>query len=376
MTHITYGSIRSRVALRKWSRATGLVVYLTSVNGYAIDMVKTCAPAVVTFEHIIAKYKGTRLGRQELMGDILDSSEGALWTRDMLEAARDGARSEYVRIVVAVDPAVSANVSSALTGIVVAAARGHDGRGYVLADLTGRFSPDGWARVSVDALEQYKSDRIVAEGHQGGDLVRYTLSTIKTNLPISIVHASRSKQARAEPVAALYEQRRVTHLSAFPELDDQLVTWEPLSGDPSPDRLDALVWALTDLMLGAPEPSFAMPIFHGVARTIPGQRDDSETASVRRYRPGSPTSRSPTPCHSPARFFRRPIEDQPPIPPPRRSSFRACGLASRYRPPPPSPCRREARWSSARPEFASTLLQAVGLPSLPPARKAATPLLR
>jgi len=221
-------------------------------------------------KHIIAKYEGTRLGRQELMGDILDSSEGAPWTRDMLEAARDGARSEYVRIVVAVDPAVSANVSSALTGIVVAA-RGHDGRGYVLADLTGRFSPDGWARVAVDALEQYKADRIVAEGNQGGDLVRYTLSTIKTNLPISIVHASRSKQARAEPVAALYEQRRVTHLSAFPELDDQLVTWEPLSGDPSPDRLDALVWALTDLMLGAPEPSFAMPIFHGVARTIPGQ---------------------------------------------------------------------------------------------------------
>jgi len=91
-------------------------------------------------KHIIAKYEGTRLGRQELMGDILDSSEGAPWTRDMLEAARDGARSEYVRIVVAVDPAVSANVSSALTGIVVAA-RGHDGRGYVLADLTGRFSP-------------------------------------------------------------------------------------------------------------------------------------------------------------------------------------------------------------------------------------------
>src|SRR5262249_17924567 len=113
-------------------------------------------------KHIIAKYEGTRLGRQELMGDILDSSEGAPWTRDMLEAARDGARSEYVRIVVAVDPAVSANVSRALTGIVVAA-RGHDGRGYVLADLTGRFSPDGWARVAVDALEQYKADRIVAE---------------------------------------------------------------------------------------------------------------------------------------------------------------------------------------------------------------------
>jgi phage terminase large subunit-like protein len=127
----------------------------------------------------------------------------------------------------------AANVSSALTGIVVAA-RGADGRGYVLADLSGRFTPDGWARAAVAALDQYKADRIVAEGNQGGDLVRYTLSTIQTNLPISIVHASRSKQARAEPVAALYEQRRVTHLSAFPELDDQLVTWEPLSGDLHP----------------------------------------------------------------------------------------------------------------------------------------------
>src|SRR5262249_23918005 len=141
--------------------------------------------------------------------------------------------------------------------------------------------------------------------------------TIRTNLPISIVHASRSKQARAEPVAALYEQRRVTPPSASPDRHDQLVTWEPLSADPSPDRLDALVWALTDLMLGAPEPSFAMPIFHGVARTIPGQRDDSETASVRRYRPGSPSSRSRTqlcPRHSAARVLRRRIEDQRPIP--------------------------------------------------------------
>jgi phage terminase large subunit-like protein len=172
--------------------------------------------------------------------------------------------------VVGVDPAVSANASSALTGIVVAA-KGHDQRAYVLADLSGRYSPDGWARVAIGAFRQYGADRIVAEGNQGGDLVRHTLSTISPNLPISIVHASRSKQARAEPVAALYEQRKVTHLAPFPELDDQLCTWEPLSGEPSPDRLDALMWALTDLMLHVAEPPIVMPFFTGVPRYIPGQ---------------------------------------------------------------------------------------------------------
>jgi phage terminase large subunit-like protein len=226
------------------------------------------APAF--FEHIISKYRGTRLGRQELMGDILEEAEGALWTREMVEQARDGRTSPHARVVVAIDPAVSANPSSSLTGIVVAA-RGHDGRAYVLADLSGRFSPDGWARAAVGAYRSYKADRIVAEGNQGGDLVRLTLSTINANVPISIVHASRSKQARAEPVAALYEQRRVTHLAAFPELDDQLCTWEPLSGDPSPDRLDALVWALSELMLGAAEPPIVMPFFAGTPRNIPGQ---------------------------------------------------------------------------------------------------------
>jgi phage terminase large subunit-like protein len=226
------------------------------------------APAF--FEHIIAKYKGTRLGRQELEGDILEEAEGALWTREMVEQARDGRRSEFLRVVVGVDPAVSANASSALTGIVVAA-KGHDQRAYVLADLSGRYSPDGWARVAIGAFRQYGADRIVAEGNQGGDLVRHTLSTVSPNVPISIVHASRSKQARAEPVAALYEQRKVTHLAPFPELDDQLCTWEPLSGEPSPDRIDALVWALSDLMLQAPEPPIVMPFFTGIPRYIPGQ---------------------------------------------------------------------------------------------------------
>jgi phage terminase large subunit-like protein len=227
------------------------------------------APAF--FEHIISKYRGTRLGRQELMGDILEEAEGALWTRDMVDAARDGRRSQSLRVVVAVDPAVTDTASSSLTGIVVAAL-GFDQRGYVLADLSGRYSPHEWATVAVNAYKQYGADCIVAEGNQGGDLVRLTIETVDRNAPVQIVHASRSKQARAEPVSSLYQQRRVTHVAPFPELDDQLCTWEPLTGDPSPDRLDALVWALTKLMLVAAEPPIVMPYIAGTPRNIPGQQ--------------------------------------------------------------------------------------------------------
>lgn len=225
------------------------------------------------FNRIITKYEGTRLGRQELRGELLEEAEGALWSLDMVEKARDGRQSSYARIVVAIDPAVTAAATSNLTGIVVAAL-GHDRRGYVLADLSGRYSPDGWARVAVNACDQYGADRVVAEGNQGGDLVRHTLATVRRNLPISIVHASRSKQARAEPVAALYEQRRITHCGTFPELETQLCTWEPLSGDASPDRLDALVWAFTDLMLRAQQPPIVMPFYTGTTRNIPGQRSE------------------------------------------------------------------------------------------------------
>jgi hypothetical protein len=110
------------------------------------------------------------------------------------------------------------------------------------------------AKTAIHAFDDFKADRIVAEGNQGGNMVRYTLTTVRKDLPITIVHASQSKQARAEPVSALYEQKKVSHAKAFAELEDQLCTWEPLSGDESPDRLDALVWAMTDLFLRGHEP--------------------------------------------------------------------------------------------------------------------------
>ena len=221
------------------------------------------------FSHIIRQYEGTRLGRQELEGVIIGEAEGALWTRDLVERAHDGKHADHRRIVVAIDPAVTANAISSLTGIV-AASIGVDGRGYVIADASGRYSPDEWARVAIKLFDQFKADRIVAEGNQGGDLVRHTLDTVRRNLPIRIVHASRSKQARAEPIAALYEQGKVTHCQSFEELEDQLCTWQPLSGDPSPDRLDALVWALTELMLGDTDPPIVVPFIASRPRNFPG----------------------------------------------------------------------------------------------------------
>lgn len=199
---------------------------------------------------IVSKYEGTRLGRQELEGELLEEAEGALWNRAMIEAARlKGPAPPMRRIVVAVDPAVTAKAESNLTG-VVAAGLGHDGRGYVLADSSGRHTPDGWARKAVAMFDSLGADRIVAEGNQGGDLVRHTIQSVRANVPVTIVHASRGKQARAEPVAALYEQNKISHAGTFPDLEDQMCTWEPLGDQPSPDRIDAMVWALTALMLG------------------------------------------------------------------------------------------------------------------------------
>lgn len=198
---------------------------------------------------IISKYEGTRLGRQELDGELLEEAEGALWNRAMIERARvTGPLPAMKRIVVAVDPAVTAKAESNLTGIV-AAGLGVDGRGYVLADSSDRLSPDAWARRAVAQLDSLKADRIIAEGNQGGELVRHTIHSVRPNIPVTIVHASRGKQARAEPVAALYEQNKIGHVGTFPELEDQMCTWEPLGDLPSPDRIDALVWAFTALML-------------------------------------------------------------------------------------------------------------------------------
>ena len=205
---------------------------------------------------VVGKYQGTRLGRQELDAEMLEDVPGALWTRGRIDELAIRIAPDMLRIVIAIDPAASSNAQSDETGIIVAGidAAGH---GYILEDLSGRYSPDQWASRAVRAYDLWHADRIVAEVNNGGDMVGFTLKTVRSNVSYTAVHASRGKRTRAEPVAALYEQGKVHHVGAFAELEDQLTTWDSSSGDESPDRLDALVWALTDLMLlGSAPPNY------------------------------------------------------------------------------------------------------------------------
>lgn len=203
------------------------------------------------FQSIITKYEGTRLGRQELEGHDLDDSPGAMWNRDNIDKFRIRKALEMVRIVVAVDPAVTSGEDSDETGIVVVG-KDEFGHGYVLEDCSIKGTPDEWGRAAIQAMERHQADRIVAEANQGGDMVRYVLETIDKNVPLKLVRASRGKMSRAEPISALYEQGKVHHVGVFHKLEDQMCTWEP--GMPSPDRMDALVWGMTELMIAGSEP--------------------------------------------------------------------------------------------------------------------------
>ena len=213
-------------------------------RGATFDNRANLAPAF--FEQIIRKYEGTRLGRQELYAEVLDDVPGALWTRAMLENARGHQLGDLQRVVVAIDPAVTSGDHADETGIIVAA-KAADGLYDVLADRSCRMSPDGWATRAITALDEFKADRIVAEVNNGGDLVEATIRTVRRNAPYRKVHASRGKRVRAEPIAALYEQSRVRHHGNLEHLEAQMLTFLPEGSDASPDRVDALVWALTEL---------------------------------------------------------------------------------------------------------------------------------
>ena len=207
-------------------------------------------------EEISRIYQGTRLGRQELDGVLLTDNEGALWRSDMLAAAVLDQVPELDRIVVAVDPPVTGHKGSDACGIIVAGvcASGppQDWRAYVLEDASVAASgPTQWAQAAVEAYHRHQADRIVAEVNQGGDLVENVIRQIDGTVPYKAVRASRGKTARAEPVAALYEQGRVAHVPGLSELEDQMamMTRKGFIGTGSPDRVDALVWALTELMI-------------------------------------------------------------------------------------------------------------------------------
>lgn len=203
-------------------------------------------------------YAGTGLGQQELEGQIVDAVEGALWSREMLEATRAIA-PPMRRIVVAIDPATTKRDDSDETGIIVVGL-GANGEAYTLADYSLKGHPAEWAQAAISAYHEHKADLIVAESNQGGEMVEHTLRTVDSNVPIKLVHASRGKRTRAEPVAALYAKHRAHHAMGanLSVLEDQLCQWSAADGEESPDRLDALVWGMTELMLGNPWGSGSM----------------------------------------------------------------------------------------------------------------------
>ena len=195
-------------------------------------------------DYLNARYAGTRLGRQELDGALIEDNALALWKRAWIEQARLRKAPFLHRVVVAVDPPVGTNGDEC--GIVVAG-RDLEGHGHVLADRSaGGLSPAAWAARAAQAYEDFQADAIIAEANQGGEMVRAVLRQAQANLPVTLVHASRGKLARAAPAAALYEQGKVHHRGCFPELEDQMCQYDG-SGSKSPDRMDALVWALADL---------------------------------------------------------------------------------------------------------------------------------
>ena len=233
----------------------GLLRRPSTVRTHAPTEANRAHLAASFLEEVRARYDGTRLGRQELDGALVEDAEGALWTTRMLETARVERAPALGRVVVAVDPPVTGHRGSDACGIVVAAGvEGASRRAVVLEDATVEgASPAAWARAAVAAYHRHGADRVVAEVNQGGDLVESVIRQVDPDVPFRAVRATRGKVVRAEPVAALYEQGRVGHLPGLARLEEQMarMTVRGYDGAGSPDRVDALVWALTELMLGA-----------------------------------------------------------------------------------------------------------------------------
>jgi phage terminase large subunit-like protein len=214
-------------------------------------------------QQIVDRYEGTRLGRQELNGEILGDVEGAMWTESLIrriEWTPEQAKANCDRIVVFIDPAGTANKRSDETGIVVAGRRGREG--FVLSDSSGKYSPNGWARKAIDEYRRWSADAIGAEKNFGGDMVRTTieqeLKEAKQEARIKVTTASRSKELRAEPIVGLYEQGRILHIGKFTELEEEMLTWIPMKSK-SPNRIDAMVHGFTDLFEGIGEATVSKP---------------------------------------------------------------------------------------------------------------------
>jgi phage terminase large subunit-like protein len=247
---------RPRIVVATTPRPTRLIRELVAREGKDVVITRGSSYenaahlAPEFFAQITRKFEGTRLGRQELLGELLTDVPGALWTIDQLDALRlEASPPELARIVVAIDP--SGTEEGDETGIV-ACGIDHDGRGYVLTDCSGQYSPPDWAKTAVRLYHELHADRIVAETNFGSGMVEATIRAIDPNVAYRGVTASRGKVARAEPISALFEQKRVYLVGSFPQLEDQMTSFSPnfdrARAGFSPGRVDALVWALTDLM--------------------------------------------------------------------------------------------------------------------------------
>jgi predicted phage terminase large subunit-like protein len=250
---------------------------------------------------VIQRYEGTRIGRQELHGEVLADVEGALWNFDMIVPHRlpqierlEDLIPTFERIVVGIDPAGTSKARSDETGIIVAGKRGRDL--YVLADASGKYTPSGWAKKATDLYEHWQADAIIAENNYGGEMVRSTLLNEQAAVRIKEVNSRRGKLIRAEPIVSLYEQGLVHHaltLAAVSEgLEEQMTEWVPGKGD-SPDRVDALVHALTELADNTGESEIATA--SGIIVPSPGRRgmrSPNDVSATFRARPTRPTVRS------------------------------------------------------------------------------------
>lgn len=221
--------------------------------GTTYENLANLSPAYIDI--IVKPYEGTEQGRRELLAEDLEDAEGALWKRAWIEKNRVTKAPDLVRIVTALDPSATAGGDEAgviTAGIGTCRCKGEpETHGFVLSDDSVRASPEHWAAAGVTAYHKYKSDALVAEDNNGGEMISTTIKTIPNAPPVKRIHASRGKQTRAEPISMLYQQFKVHHVGMFPRLEDEMCSWVP--GDESPNRMDALVWALTDVLLSYSE---------------------------------------------------------------------------------------------------------------------------
>lgn len=229
--------------------------YCTNIHTTYLDNVQNLSQSFIDQAN---RVKEENFHRYEhlFLGKWLDDAEGLLWNRPIIDRARIASKPDLKRIVVAIDPAGTANMDSDETGIIVAG-KDQEGKGYVLEDLSGKYSPNEWGKIAQQASKNWNADCIVGEKNMGGDMVESVIKSTGTNTRIKLVTATKGKYVRAEPIYSLYEQHKIYHVGHFPLLESQMITFDPDKGK-SPDRVDALVWAMTELMLGSHRPAFGI----------------------------------------------------------------------------------------------------------------------